>query len=146
MNLIAIQKELLKKPIEHGAYEIHDDKIYFSLDGYVGYVAETKNFLIDPQKVFTRKADGILRGIAEVAYTEAHKTVMVQKDKSILQKIRNQRGHAWIDSKNLKYFGPYCTFGLRENGTAQPVAVYEDEKLVGFILPVRFPEEDEVDK
>lgn len=52
--------------------------------------------------------------------------------------ISNGTYSVWVNEALLKEYGKYCTFKINDYKEApkRPVLIYEDEELVGLVLPV----------
>lgn len=112
--------------------------------GFVGvcsgpclYLVRSKDFLIDLDKWGTPSFSPNNLMSIEPNTKPAEKTLDMQYNpiiKSIIVKIANESSHAWVDEKKLKMFSKDCTFRIYNRKS--PVFVYEDNELVGLVLPV----------
>lgn len=147
MKVIKILTDILKivgneKKTLSCAYGIDEDYVYYVPDGYRAYKIPKKDFLIDLEKALPNKTPlNDPRKLFDDSKAEpAVKTNEIRAiDKGNVVKIKGENAHAWINVNYLKEFEVDCTFKVISS--IAPVFVYEWEKLVGIILPVRIKEE-----
>lgn len=146
MNVIKIMTDLLKAVGKDKTatcnYGVDEEYIYFLPDGYRGYRIPKLLFLIDLEKALPNKtplnnpSKFFDDKLAELA-VKTNEIRVIGKDNVV--KIKGETSHAWLNVNYLKEFGPDCTFKVVS--PKSPVYVYEWEKLVGIVLPVRVAEE-----
>lgn len=146
MKITKILTDILKR-IEKG----NTDKMifgseygctYFSPDGYKCYVISDEKFLIDLAKIsnrepitdFRKKFFSLIDGSKD-----AYKTGEIVQDidgKTKINRIRicNENTFVWINENHLKEFNDDCTFKI--SSPKNPVYVFENETLVGLVLPI----------
>lgn len=143
MNATKIQINLLKelwKPVSkrnYVCYSQDSDFVYLGTK-YSVEVIPVKDFFIDLEKAFEGKAPfnfsrlmGGHENLPEATLTDTVK--VVGNGKCLVFQVGDSE--TWVDEKLFSNFDlKNSTF--RNNSKKEPVFVYEDEVLVGIVLPV----------
>ena len=138
MKLKKVYDEIIKASLNNEKVIIHlgkiEDKIAISTDGFIMYFVPEKDFIFDAEK--------ILRGRSKFNANELTKDEPKAKPigktgemKELLGKIAVKIGDKWVNEKYLKAF-ENPTFKTADN-YIDPVYVYEDDELVGLVMPIR---------
>lgn len=143
MKLDKIYNEVVKERLKDNGRimmrYLDDDTIGVSANGFVMYFIPKKEFLLDVDallrnshtidlKVFKEPKD-----LKEIAKTTEHREVK----KNMCVKI----GNKYFNEKILKNFEKYATFKSTDSPTSQAY-IYEDDILVGMVMPIRIKEEE----
>lgn len=142
MNINKILSEALKIVFNEkkkiGSNYGEDEKfIYWMPDGYRIFKIPQKDFLIDLKKALPNKMplNNPNKFLNDIESEVAIKTNEIKAiDKGQVIKIKGEKSHAWINIKYLKEFNSDCTFKIINQKS--PLFVYENEEIVGVILPV----------
>ena len=111
-----------------------EDKIAISTDGFIMYFVPEKDFIFDIEKILR----GGSRFNAHKLTKDAPKAKPISKTgemKELLGKIAVKIGDKWVNEKYLKAF-ENPTFKTADN-YIDPVYVYEDDEMVGLVMPIR---------
>ena len=138
MKLKKVYDEIIKASLNNDKAKIFlgklEDKIAVSTDGFIMYFVPEKDFIFDIEK--------ILRGGGRFNANEFTKDEPKAKPinetsemKKLLGKIAVKIGDKWVNEKYLKVFES-PTFKTTDN-YIDPVYVYEDDELVGLVMPIR---------
>ena len=138
MKYVKYQQDLLKellsdKPIR-GYIGHENENVLVTMDGCLMVSIPDYLWYLDVQR--TREKLKPFDGKVSQLYDEpASRTgvVLVQEKKNIVQ-IKNEEAEAWVDEKLLRYF-ENPTFRIRSQVSA--VGVYEGERFVGIVMPIR---------
>lgn len=145
MKITKILTDLLKAVEKNKTFEINygydDGYVYYLPDKYRAYRIRTDEFLVDIVKALPDKSPLMARKFFDDSTAEdAHKTNEIRViDKRTVIKIVNDNTHAWINTDYLKEFESDCTFKI--TGPKAPVYIYEQDELVGLVLPVHIKED-----
>lgn len=143
MKLDKIYNEVVKKRLEYNGrvFMGYLDKgtIGVSTDGFVMYFIPKKEFLLDVETLLKDNYTSNLENFKEPKdLKEIFKTNKYCKVKNRqLVKI----GNKYFDEKLLKNFEKYATFKSTDSPTSQAY-IYENDVLVGMVMPVRVEEEE----
>lgn len=111
----------------------HDDCVGVSYDGFHAYFIPKTDFPFDQTKL------GLpvdWKALLPKNSTDATLTnELMSKDKVTLQKVTDGKTEVWINTAFLKNFDKSATFKM--TGVKSPILVFEDDTMVGLILPVR---------
>lgn len=127
-------------------YSYDGDYVCYTPDGNRMFRIYKDDFLIDITKALPETAPIMLRGIFDDSHSEdAFKTNeirVIDKKKTIIKIAGlSASNYAWINTDYLKEFDDNCTF--RINGEKNPVFIYEQDELVGLIMPVIFNDQED---
>lgn len=147
MKLVKIFTEILKmkeKDKSQANYAIKDGFIYYIPDGHKMFKIPKHEFLIDIPKVLPWKTplDNVSRLMNDNNATLATKTneiKVIANGKIQVVKIENSNSYAWVNVKYLEYFDDKVSYKIID--PKNPVFVYENDELVGLVLPVFIGEE-----
>ena len=145
MKITKILTDLLKAVEKKKTFEINygydDGYVYYLPDKYRAYRIHSDEFLVDMVKALPDKTPLMARKFFDDSNAEdAIKTNELREiNKVTVVKIVGANSYAWINTAYLKEFEADCTFKI--TGPKAPVYIYEQDKLVGLILPV-FIKED----
>ena len=112
-------------------------------DGIVMWFIPNKEFLFDREKI-TRGKDSLdVKRLVDLnGYKDAVKTEkLVVRDKKTLVIFESGDIEVFVDTKLLKTFDKTATFKVKS--CKSPVFVYEENKLVGLIMPTRPPRKED---
>lgn len=131
-------KELLSdKPIR-GFIGHDNENVLVTMDGFLMVVIPDCLWCLDVQR--TREKLKQFEGKLTYLYDEegskpAIRTglALVHEKKNLVQ-IKNEEAEVWVDEKLLRYF-ENPSFKIRS--WSHPVGVYEGERFVGIVMPVR---------
>ena len=151
MKVTKILTDLLKQ-VEKGDlsrvfYGADKEYTFYSPDGHRGYKIPSNRFLVDLEKALPNRAPvaDFKKFLRDEDSYPAYKTNEIRKinnpygKKTIdVVKISNGDKYAWINEVYLKEFDVDCTFKI--SSPKSPVFIYEDDELVGLILPVHVKE------
>lgn len=142
MKCVKYQQDLLKellsdKPIR-GYIGHENENVLVTMDGCLMVVIPDYLWYLDVPR--TREKLKLFEGKISRLYDEYGSkpasrsgVVFVQEKKNLVQ-IKNEEAEAWVDEKLLRYF-ENPTFLIRSQVHA--VGVYEGERFVGIVMPVR---------
>lgn len=136
LNIVSNEKKKIKSN-----YGEDKDFIYWIPDGYRMYKIPQKDFLIDLRKALPDKTplNDPQKFFNDSACELGIKTNEIKAiDKEQVVKIKGEKSHAWVNIKYLKEFESDCTFKIIDRKS--PVFVYEYDKIVGLVLPVKIKE------
>lgn len=125
------------------SYGADREYVYWTPDGHRMYKIPQEDFLIDLGKAFP---DKIPLNNPNKMFDDSNTESAVKSNlirvigKENLVKIVSEKSHAWVNVDYLKEFEPDCHFRIIKPNA--PVFVYEDEKLVAIVLPVRVAGEE----
>lgn len=128
-------------PIIVGKYK---DKVVLAPDGFRAYIMppdkcifNLKSFLNNRAEVDFKKYIG-----SESDYKDAYKTneLRVTKKATIVKITDNSDCSAWVNVNYLKPFDKDIKFKVK--GPKSMVLIYKYDDLIGFILPVKVPDEN----
>lgn len=142
MKLNKIYSDIIKSCLKDGNILLgfYEEKVFVSTDGYLGYFIPKNEFLLNIDILLNgRNSSTIVDSFKESMKNsnEAHLTgdLKVIEDKKIKAvKIENSKTYAWVNEKYLVNF-ENATFKI--SSPISGVWVYEDEELVGLVMPVR---------
>ena len=151
------QQDLLKAADERDGYKHKlfnypwfetDDKIFICPQGHYFIAILKVQFYMDKEKVFknTTPLNGgksFLNPDNLQMATDTHTIVMVDKNKAKMKLHKFVIGDEviFLDENNLKYFDlEDSTF--KGTNRKNPIYIYENEELVGMVLPVNHKEEE----
>ena len=151
------QQDLLKAADERDGYNHKlfnypwfetDDKIFICPQGHYFIAILKVQFYMDKEKVFknTTPLNGgksFLNPDNLQMATDTHTIVMVDKNKAKMKLHKFVIGDEviFLDENNLKYFDlEDSTF--KGTNRKNPIYIYENEELVGMVLPVNHKEEE----
>ena len=148
MKVTKILTDLLKKvekgDLSRAFYGVDKEYTFYSPDGYRGFKIPSKRFLVDLEKALPNKAPimDFKKFLKDDESRPAYKTNEIRKIKRTeyskkeinVVKIVNENTYAWIQESYLKEFEVDCTFKI--SSPKSPVFIYEEDELVGLILPV----------
>ena len=125
-----------------------DDKIFICPQGHYFIAILKVQFYMDKEKVFknTTPLNGgksFLNPDNLQMATDTHTIVMVDKNKAKMKLHKFVIGDEviFLDENNLKYFDlEDSTF--KGTNRKNPIYIYENEELVGMVLPVNHKEEE----
>lgn len=136
MKVTKLNKELLnlyyKKDKKIYAQIVHD-KIYVT-DSYRAWILKYDDFMLDMNKL---KTTDLAHFFNEDGYIPGHKTnqlVEMEGLVGVYVKSEEQDFEVLINQKYLDIFENYT---LKIKSETQPVLVYENDEVVGLILPMR---------
>lgn len=129
--LTGICKAFVKK--QRFIYGDLGDRVGVSYDGFHAYFIHKTDFPFDQTKL------GLpvdWKALLPKNSTDATLTnELMSKDKVTLQKVTDGKIEVWINTAFLKNFDKSATFKI--TGEKSPILVFEDDNMVGLILPVR---------
>lgn len=144
MNMKKINKFILDEfgksdgtTLQVGEYE---DKIFVS-NGFVGFLIDKDKFIFDTDKITTRMKmreahiKGIFEDINHVDAPVSGEIKLVGKSEMIGISAEDQKTTAYVNRKYLNFFDKAHTYKI--NGKANPIIVYEEDKAIAVIVPVR---------
>lgn len=135
MNLNNILTGICKAFVKKQRFMCGDlgDRVGVSHDGFHAYFIPKTDFPFDQTKL------GLpvdWKALLPKYCTGATLTnELMSKDKVTLQKVTDGKIEVWINTAFLKNFDKSATFKI--TGEKSPILVFEDDTLVGLILPVR---------
>ena len=116
----------------------YGDCVGVTYDGYHAYFLPKTSFPFDRTIIgseFNWKA-AIPKNHTDATLTNE----LMSKDKATLQKVTDGNIEVWINTAFLKNFDKSATFKM--TGAKSPVLVFEDDIMVGLILPVKVTREN----
>lgn len=146
LNTLRIQRELLKKltkgETERIAIQESEQLIYITLNYHSVVIIPKKEFFIDitktPKIIKSNVFDSFIKLQSKATAAYKTKEAKLISDKIIATKITDGTIDVWLDVDLLKDFGTDVSFKIIDSKT--PVFVYENENLVGIVLPIRIAE------
>lgn len=140
---LKLQKKILdnwsKDKINFNAQET-EDSIFVTDNCLQVFVFPKDKFYLDLHKLMDGKTsikmDQMIKSVeGENGYLTSE---MKNTGKSTLVKIASENNHSWVDKKLLDRFEVKhgLHFTIPKHGEKCPSLVYEDEQLLGLILPV----------
>lgn len=140
MNTSKIQQKIIAQHkrgagITVGEYE---GLIGVSWDGGHMYFIAPEDFMLDMDKLLAGRTKFNLETItrhlrdAESAYKTSEAK---QVECGLVVKIKNEQTETWVPLKQLELFAKDCSFKITK--PLAPVWVFENDTLVGLIMPVR---------
>ena len=147
MKITKIMTDLLKavekKKTINYLYGMDDEYIYLFVGGHKIFKIHKELFLIDLSKALPDKSplENPSKFFKDYNFDEAWKTdeLKILDNKITAIKLVSENSHVWINEKFLKDYDSNCTFKI--SNIKSPVFVYENEIIVGLILPI-FVKED----
>lgn len=143
MNIVKIQQDIIKDCLTcKGAnwFIQMTDKEALVLTKYQMYIIELKDFLLKFNslidcgvKVLT-SAKEMLKG-ADDAKPATKTGIKKQCDKYLCIELKVDDELVYVDEKLLKYYDKSAEF--EATNSTSPVYIYEDDILVGMVLPVK---------
>lgn len=139
MNLTSIFTEVVKAfvnetPIRYG--ELDSDTVGVSTKPHIMYFVPKDKFPFAPEKIPNHlKNYEKLIPKESSAGTLTVELRQLPNAKITARKIAHGDTEVWIDVKTLKNFSKYATFAV--TSSYAPVIVYEGDKIVGLIAPLR---------
>ena len=143
MKLDKIYNEVVKERLKDNGRVfmgyLDEDTIGVTTDGFVMYFIPKKEFLLDVKTLLKNNHTTNLEGFKESKdLKKIFKTNEYRKEKNRqLVKI----GNKYFNEKLLKNFEKYATFESTDSPTS-PAYIYENDVLVGLVMPVRVKEEE----
>lgn len=158
MKYMKFQQDLLKAADERDSYKHKffnypwfetDDKIFICPQGHYFIAILKVQFYMDKEKVFknitpnNNYEKSFLNPDNLQMATDTHTIVMVDKTKAKMKLHKFVIGDEviFLDEKLLKYFDLEDSTFKGTNGKS-PIYIYENEELVGMVLPVIYKEEE----
>lgn len=141
MNVKKINKVILEalmkadNQVKIGRY---NEQFGVTVDGYYMVLINDCDFPFDPNKIKGNNLD--VKQFLNFNFKDAQlsSNIKVIEGKKECVEIKNESENVYINRKYLDFFDKTCTF--RIDGKTKPVYVYENEELVGLIMPVRVKE------
>lgn len=141
MKYVKYQQDLLKellsgKPIR--GFIGHEGKnVLVTMDGFLMVAIPIYLWYLDVQR--TREKLKPYEGKLAYLYDEDESKPAIRTGIALIQnkklvQIKNEEAEAWVDEKLLRYFDN-PSFKIRSQSHA--VGVYEEDRLVGIVMPVR---------
>ena len=116
---------------------LNRDTVGITVDGYVMWFIPEKDFLFDITKLVENETD-LKRLITTDGYVNAVLTnTLTATEKRTLVTFKAGDIECFVDKKLLKTFDPKLSTYKIKNAVSG-VLVYEGEKLVGTVLPVKY--------
>ena len=142
-----ISKAFYKPDSEKIAVGKYDDKtVGITVDRFVAYFIPVEDFIFDSAKIshYNEQVDW-KRVIPTEDLEDAVRTnELIKRDKNILTVFKCKNVEVFVDEKFLKPFGKNLTYKIKIKNLKYPgVLIYENEILVGYVLPVRYSREKE---
>lgn len=154
MKIEKIQTELLKAAVKkittsknftwNIAYDENENIVYIT-DGHMVMNIPGNQFVLDVDMIAKVSGRALINASTFKSFYKQESDAkagvasneMKKLDKITVAKIRTEHEDkfAWLDTKYLKYFDNISHFGVIDEKS--PVFVYEDDQLVGVILPVK---------
>lgn len=136
MNLKKINNEVVR--LYHSKSETVivqrvDDKVYVT-DKYVAFILNDSDFIFDTNKFKTADIKSIVENDLRLPLEDVHIDKIVLEDKKQYAILKNENIEAMINNKYLSYFNDNCV--LKVIDEKHPVIVYENDEVVGIILPI----------
>ena len=149
MNYLKVQQNLLKdalskkaKNFYFGAWE--EKELVVISEGHVIWLIPKSKFVFDTEKLkeLGVKELSTIKNMISPDH-DLQDVGSLSGDMRILAgtlavKVEGNEGHAWVNSAYLNEFDKDRTFKISK--TNGPVFVYENEELVGLILPIKMNE------
>lgn len=127
-----VVKEVLKSNHRVAMGCIDDDTIGITTNGFIMYFIPKNKFLLDADALIKNGVNNanldLFKDLKEVVKTN----VYCKQGKNTLVKI----GDKYFNEKYLKNFEEYASFKTTDKFNT-PLYVYEDDVLVGLVMPVR---------
>ena len=144
MKLAKIYNEVIKARLKDeklfmGNYD--EETVGISTDGCVMYFIPKNTFLLDVEKMLGNREMSNLENfqasinLPEVQKSNEYRKVERQKKEISCVKI----GNKYVNEKFLKNFDN-PTFKTQMNRDASPIYIYEQEIIVGLVMPIIFKE------
>ena len=134
-----VVKEVLKSNHRVTMGCIEDDTIGITTNGFMMYFIPKNEFLLDADALIKNRVNNVRldlfkepENLKEVVKTN----VYCKQDKDTLVKI----GDKYFNEKYLKNFEKYASFKTTDKFNT-PLYIYEDDVLVGLVMPVRVNDE-----
>lgn len=135
-----ISKAFYKNERIRLGYYYGENTIGVAVDGRVVYFIPVNQFIFDKDKLLN--GNDCLNLNCVFDENEYHhgtrSNVLLEVDESVLATFENEK--IYMDIKLLKHFDKGCTYKVKN--PASPILVYEQDKLVGLVLPVKYNPEN----
>lgn len=145
MNTLKIQSDLMKRRETNDAsryfYNVSNNYLYYSPDGFVMYRIPENCFYLDVEKVFKDITPFNLKTVwkpddSKQAYKTGDVKIMTQGKKQYnVVKIKNESDVVWVNERLLKNFDSDCSFYITNSISA--VYIEENGELVGMVMPTK---------
>ena len=144
MNTLKIQSDLMKRRETNDAgryfYNVSNDYVYYSPDGFVMYRIPENRFYLDVEKVFKDITPFNAKALwkpddSKQAYKTGDIKIMTQGN---VAKIKNESDVVWVNERLLKNFDSDCSFYITNSKSA--VYIEENNELVGMVMPMKINE------
>lgn len=136
--LTNLLKQICKDNVHNIIYGMDKDHVYITQDRCVAFKIPADKFLIDLSKALPKKipiADFDKKFFYDRDSEDAVKTNEIRNiSGGHVVKIANNKTFAWVNEKYLKDFDKDCMFKIV--APKSPVFVYEEDEIVGLIMPV----------
>lgn len=135
----------------------NNNVIAVSLDGCVAYYFNKKEFIFDYNKFKNKLISNVLfdcitkineykiatKSDEIITIDDKMRKNKMRKNKKItINKLFNDEHTAYFNSKFLKFFEEDVTFSINVKSKYKPIIVYENAKIVGIIMPMRYDENE----
>lgn len=143
MKLNKIFNELVKLHFsgKKGEFKIgnYDGKIAMTFDNVSIFFINDEEFILQIEKLVEAPTsmNTYIPDRSRYNWAELTKNILITPTRETIR-VANDRTHAWIDRKYLKYFDA-PEFAIADSKSM--VLVYEEGELVGAVAPVRIKEE-----
>ena len=138
MKIKKVYDEIIKASLNNEKAIIHlgktEDKIAISTDGFIMYFVPEKDFIFDIEKILRGRGSFNAKELTKNE-TNAKTVSKTGEMAELLGKIAVKIGDKWVNEKYLKAF-ENPTFKTTDN-YIDPVYVYEDDELVGLVMPIQ---------
>ena len=122
-----------------GAYD--ENTVGVTTDGFVMYLIPEKAFIFDKNKLNRERVD-MTRFIFPYGYESAVRSnELIASDKKTLAVFKNDNIEVFVDLKLLKAFDSR-TSTYKIKSPTSGVLVYENDILVGLVMPTRYNKND----
>lgn len=141
MNLKKINKVILDEimktdcQVKVGRF---NEQVGVTVNGHYMVLMNDKDFPFNFEKI--KVNDLNIKQFLNFDFKEAYlsSNIKIIEGKKECVEIKNDSHKVYINRKYLEFFDKTCTFKI--DGATRPVYVYEDDVMVGLILPIRLKE------
>lgn len=143
---LKIQANLIKKweKITRLSWGENEENIFFTTNGYVGYIIPQNLKLLDTSKFqnISLPLDDYTKLIPDdTGYEEANISGSEINGKRILIIMKSKNSITYVDEKYFKEFLKR-NFKFKIGNPFQPIKVYIENKMCAIVMPVKHEKED----
>ena len=137
-------KALVNRKFGLKKFELDQDKVFISPDGFFGFVFCKKGIPFNLDEIQSADSKLKLQSVVkpENQLRKTKSFVMLQRI-GLISVFKDVDRKVYINSKYLNYFEEHAEFYQDEKFPLSLVVIVENGQIVGAVCPVRYKEEDE---